>query len=278
MDHYERATFGEIQRVVDALGLTVWVKVRVADVLPIETQRPPAKLFSYALMSHFDFVICRDMRPEYAVEFDGASHRQPQQVLNDEKKNTLCTMYGFPLLRIDSRHIEPKYQKMSLLAWIMEVRETEIAFKKARQKGQVPYDEPFDPLFIWSIGERNHPFWLSRDARVRWQSLYKQGRIWDFCSSGGYWYDDNRTMYGIEFIRVTPDYGIHVASWMRMQDFPEMPTLFEEILHIRLDEQLNRHFSGKCSLEPLQDIYAKIKSFDSKYKMGGRHSFSRGST
>jgi len=276
VDRYERATFGEIQRVVDTLGLTVWLKVRVADVLRIDRRKTPRELFPYALMSHFDFLVYRGMQPEYAVEFDGASHSRTQQVLNDRKKNALCKLHGFPLLRIDSRHIEPKYQKMSLLAWIMEVRETEIAFGEAQRQGYVPYDEPFDPIFFSGIGEREHPFWLSRNALRRWRSLASRGQIRDSCSSGRLWYDDNDTMYGIEFIRVTPEHGIHVASWMRRQDCPEMDTLFEEILLIRLDEQLDLYFAGKRGLQPLATIYAKIKKFDSQYKMGGGHSFSRG--
>jgi Protein of unknown function (DUF2726) len=275
VNQYEQATFGEIQRMVDGLGLTVWIKVRVADVLPIDRRRTPPELFSYGLKSHFDFLICRDMQPEYAVEFDGPYHRRPEQALNDRKKNALCKTHGFPLLRIDSRHIERKYQQMSLLAWIMEVRETEIAFDEAQRKGLIPYDEPFDPLSIWRAGDRLHPFWLSRHARVRWQSLAESGQIRDMCSSGGQWHHDE-TMYGIEFIRVTRQHGIHVATWMRLQDFPEMPTLFEEMLCIRLDEQLDLYFAGKRSLEPLAEINAKVKRFDTQYKMGRRHSFSRG--
>jgi hypothetical protein len=60
---------------------------------------------------------------------------------------------------------------------------------------------------------------------------------------------------------------------MRNQDFPEMPTLFEEMLCIRLDEQLDLSFAGKRSLEPLAAIYAMVKRFDAQYRMRGRHFF-----
>jgi hypothetical protein len=278
VNRYEKAAFGEIQRVVDDLGLTVWMKVGMKDVLPIEGSGLSDAHYRYALMAHFDFVICRDMIPEYAVEFDGPSHRSARAVANDAKKNAICDRFEFPLLRIDSRHIELKYGPLTLLGWILEVRETEIAFDDAQRKGLVPYDEPFDPIAIWTIGNRHRPFELARSARLHWDDLATRRVLYDRISSGGHWYDDANVMYGIEFIRVTPTHGLHVATWMRLQNFPEMITLFEEILCVRLDEKIDLYLNGAQPLEPLTHIDRKIRRFNATYKRGGCHSFCRPGT
>jgi len=87
LDRYEELVHSEIKGVADRFDLSVFPKVRVADVLKPETLGVTGALKSYALASHFDFVVCRNkFDTAYAIEFDGASHADPKQIERDAKK------------------------------------------------------------------------------------------------------------------------------------------------------------------------------------------------
>jgi hypothetical protein len=48
------------------------------------------------------------------------------------------------------------------LRWIVEVSELQKWFDEAQSKGEVPYDEPFDPIMIYDDGRgKKWPYWLS---------------------------------------------------------------------------------------------------------------------
>jgi hypothetical protein len=126
--------------------------MRVADVLPIEESGIPSHLFSFALKSHFDFVVCGDNhKPFFAVEFDGPGHRKRDQQQRDAQKDELCRIFSFPMLRINSNYLLKRYNNASLLRWIISARELQNAFDDAQAKGHIPYDEPFDPVSLWAF-------------------------------------------------------------------------------------------------------------------------------
>jgi Protein of unknown function (DUF2726) len=80
VNSYEEIAHGEIKTAADRWRLSVYPKVRVADVIPLDRLGVQSKIRSYALRAHFDFVICRDQwEPEYAVEFDGHYHTTASQ-------------------------------------------------------------------------------------------------------------------------------------------------------------------------------------------------------
>jgi hypothetical protein len=76
---------------------SVFAKMRVADVFPIEGSGISDELFKFALRSHFDFTVADSRHmPLFAVEFDGPTHADTVQVERDRKKDALCERFGFP--------------------------------------------------------------------------------------------------------------------------------------------------------------------------------------
>ncbi len=99
----ERITYDHLREVCDRRSARVYAKVRLADVLPIESSGLPEGLYEFALQAHYDFIITDlNQYPLFAVEFDGPGHDNPTQVARDAKKNELSRRFSFPLLRIQA--------------------------------------------------------------------------------------------------------------------------------------------------------------------------------
>jgi hypothetical protein len=119
---HEEATRSRLKAVCSEWGATVFAKVHVADVLPIENSGISDADFRFALRSHFDFVVCdTEHTPLFAVEFDGPSHDKPEQARRDIQKNSLCERFQFPILRINARYLVRKYGTFDLLSWFVHV-------------------------------------------------------------------------------------------------------------------------------------------------------------
>ena len=128
----EAAALKELNSITFRYGLRVNAKVRIADVCPIEQSGIMADLYNYALKAHFDFLITNDEHmPQFAVEFDGASHETPRSRVLDEKKDTICRIFNFPLLRIKINYLPKKYNDVSLLEWIIDVYYLERGIERA---------------------------------------------------------------------------------------------------------------------------------------------------
>jgi hypothetical protein len=67
-------------------------------------QKLSSDIFSFALRSHFDFIlyIGDTYEPIAAIEYDGWHHRNDSKMENDKKKNLLCERADFTLIRIPS--------------------------------------------------------------------------------------------------------------------------------------------------------------------------------
>tara|TARA_B100000989_G_scaffold156226_1_gene116556 strand:+ start:602 stop:1537 length:936 start_codon:yes stop_codon:yes gene_type:complete len=116
------------------------IKMRVADILPIENSGISDDYYSYALKSHFDFVISQSNYPLFAVEFDGKGHND----INDEKKDELCKKFDFPILRIsDASWRSIQENNITLLQYICEIYFSYEWFKDEKEKGNFNHDEPF---------------------------------------------------------------------------------------------------------------------------------------
>jgi hypothetical protein len=116
----EEATNDILKPLCEKWGAHAFIKVRVADVLPIENSGIDDSAFRFALQSHFDFVVAdADIRPLFAVEFDGNTHTSDVQQQRDGQKNQLCERFAFPLLRINSRYLVSKYRQMDVLTWFV---------------------------------------------------------------------------------------------------------------------------------------------------------------
>jgi hypothetical protein len=89
------------------------------------------------------------------------------QAKRDILKNAFCSESGLPLIRVGANYITKLFRGMTLLRWIVEVIELEKAFEEARDCGQIPWDEDFDPMMVASDGSRSWPYWLSVNETIR---------------------------------------------------------------------------------------------------------------
>ena len=277
VNHYEEVAHGEIKNAADRWGLSVYPKVRVADVVPLDILGITGELKRYGLQSHFDFVVCRDQwEPDYAVEFDGNYHSTAVQKERDAKKGRLCALANFPILRINSKYLTRAFGPMSLLSWIMDVRELSISFAEQQAAGTIPPDEPFDPFFLSGFGpkEERYPYWFSAKPRIRLRQLHKRGLINDASSSGFIGYDENGVMRGIDYIRLTVTTGTYVRTAMRPQQFPVMMSdLLDEILSVQLTERVFSCVRGETTPTPLTEIYVIAEGMKKTLKLARAHSY-----
>lgn len=219
------------------------IKIRLADVLEIDGSGIEDSLFGYALKAHFDFLICSDDHaPLFAVEFDGPSHLEPKQRALDAKKDVLCARFDLPLLRINTNHLLKKYNKASLLQWIISAWELKKAFDTAQAQGLIPPDEDFDPIRVWHPGktlEEVHPHWIALRPRLHIEKLHEEGRLPVGHSCSITFKDEHGNYRGIEWIDVAPGRVISVESGMREQSFPlYLGDLFRELLTTSLYDRL----------------------------------------
>lgn len=106
-NEYEEATHAALLDAAARCGARVFPKVRLADALNVESSGLTRDEYSYALKSHFDFVVERKGEPvAFAVEFNGQSHeRDARVIVRDTLKNSICNKLGMPLLRIDAGYL-----------------------------------------------------------------------------------------------------------------------------------------------------------------------------
>lgn len=277
VNRYEEIAHGQIKLAADRWGLSVYPKVRVADVISLDEIGASGDLRRYGLQSHFDFVVCRDKwDPVYSIEFDGRFHSTEVQKARDAKKDEMCRRDNFPILRINSSYLSKEFGSMSLVAWIMDVFELQEGFHKAQEEGSIPLDEPFDPFFFMEMesGKERFPYWLSAKPRMKLRKLYEAGKIFDPISSGFIGYDADDVMRGVEYIRVTETEGILVRSAMRPQQFPIiLSDLLDEILSVQLTEEVLRWVRGEIGASPLRQIYRHIETVEKSVKLAHAHSF-----
>jgi hypothetical protein len=273
----EAATYHELQQLSEEYGYGVHIKMRVADVFPIENSGITSELYGFALRSHFDFIVSGENHdPLFAVEFDGPSHQDQDQRDRDNKKNDLCDIFEFPILRINTRHLTAKYNKASLLRWIISAWELQKAFDTAQAEGHVPPNESFDPIFLWHQGntvEEIHPHWIALKARRRLKQLQEQGRIPGWHTCGLVVADDDGNYRGIEWIDVNDGRAVAVQSGMRAPRFPlYLGDLYGELMTVLLYDKLLKFLKcGKGSVQPtsVTDCLNQLKK---RYKFIGAHS------
>lgn len=176
----EFKTDAALRETAEQLGYRVSPKVRVADVLSIEHSGLSAEAFSYALRSHFDWVVAdlETMTPEFAVEFDGPSHDEPEAKRRDVLKDEICRHLDFPLLRIDRSGFRPAVRR-TVIGYLVESWALMKGFYEAQAKGQIPDDEIFMPwAVIESVDERGITWRdLAQPCRILVERLFSAGLI-----------------------------------------------------------------------------------------------------
>ena len=268
---HEEATHLRLRDVCEKHGASIFSKVRLADILPIEGSGISDAEYRFALQSHFDFVVSDDAHtPLFAVEFDGPFHSDKKQQTRDKIKNGLCRRFDFPLLRINSNYLKKTYRGMDLLSWFVEVWFAWGWFEKAQASGEVPADEIFMPQSMVNIPgyEKQFPLWLSAPIRNKIQKLCFSGKITDMVPSHIIGKSDDGTYRAISYIRVTTEQGIIVDTAMRSQSFPvpEADAL-DELVAFQLYEKLVEALETGAGLIPLEEIASNIEEFKEKYEI-----------
>jgi hypothetical protein len=267
----EEATNLRLKEVCYMYDAHAYPKIRVADVLPIEGSGISNEQFRFALQAHFDFVVCdKEQIPQFAVEFDGPSHKDDSQRRRDLAKDDLCDRFEFPILRINLRHIVKKYKSYDLLSWFVEHWFLAQEFYEAQRQGHVPWDEPYDPMMFFTLPGRSHrfPMWLSSGLRIKVQHLQKKGKIKDSIISHWIGVDKSGHYHGLSWLRINDAESILAESGMRKQRFPVSESeLLSEILAFLVFERLEAVFSGEESALPIHEIHRALHAAAAKYKM-----------
>ncbi|MFD1413803.1 DUF2726 domain-containing protein [Oceanobacillus jeddahense] len=271
-NNYEKVTYGRLQEVCSNDNVSVFPKVRLADIFPINNSGISNEEYTFSLKSHFDFTIIDNASslPIFAIEFDGDLHETPGQKHLDNIKDTLAKKFDLPLLRINARYLEKKYRDLDLLSWCVEVWFSAEAFYKAQENGTVPYDELFDPELIYYISgkDKKFPIFLSYDIRKEIRNLYEQGKIKN--SSPNIWIGKNKkgNYYGISWIYLDNRRGVYSVSGMKGKSFPISEIdLLQEIMIFDLYEQLQEVFANKKESNSNQKISQIIDGFEKKYRL-----------
>ena len=193
----EARTFAIAEEVGRETGARAFAKVRIADVFAIANSGISDDLYKYALSGHFDVLVYKEEFPYLAFEFDGSGHDRK----NDEKKNSLCNLFGLPMVRIGPQHIDTiVFEDTAVAFFIWQLHCVDIFLE---EYGNDPY-EKYDPIFFSSVQgkSRSWPFayrerWLNRLSRRFQESadrfegdlrLAYQHGILQFNASFGTWF------------------------------------------------------------------------------------------
>jgi hypothetical protein len=255
VNKYEEITHDRLLVTCVADGARVCPKVRVKDVLPVDGSGIAPEQFSYALRSHFDFVVAdREWRPLFAVEFDGSSHETPDGERKDMLKNGLCARFQLPLLRIRATHLQRRFRQWDLLSYFVETWFLRRAFYDAQEKGLVPPEEDFDPLMVISDGKgTSWPYWFAAPSQLAIHQLHKEGRVAHTVPSHFTAYDPAGNCHCLAFLKISTEQWASTKTAMRAQSFDiDMGELTWQIAIVELREKLDQVLAGR--LPPLSDV------------------------
>jgi len=271
LNQSEELTYARLSAVCETVDAHVCPKVRLADIFPIANSGISDEDYRFSLQAHFDFIATdRDYEPLFAVEFDGGSHATPDQEVRDERKNTLCSRFELPLLRINANYLSKRFRSLDLLSYIVEVWFSAQAFSDAQEAGYVPMDEPFDPtLIISSPGhETRFPFWLGLDVQLAIRRLYNKGRIIQEVPSHIVGRDAAGNYRAISYLLVTRDHLVFAETAMRAQQFPLVASDFlPDIAMHDLYEDLLTYLAGHAVALGRQDFESRLRPYEDEYKL-----------
>ncbi len=278
----EAQTFAIAEEVGKATGTRAFAKVRIADVITIANSGISDDLYRYALSGHFDVLVYKDELPYLAIEFDGSGHDGK----NDEKKNTLCNLFGLPMVRIGPQHINAVvFEDTAVAFFIWQLHCVDMFLE---EYGNDPY-ETYDPLFFISVPgkDRSWPFayrerWLGRLTRRFKESAdrfegdlrlsYEYGLL-QFKNSHGTWWNGGE-FRSIVAQSVTNDsvvWGeaelslkVYGLDERRIAPFYEVSTFVLGMAAERMYYQALEFLSGKAKPTVMSFITDRIKSWEAE--------------
>lgn len=269
LNFHEEATHAILSKVATQNGAKVFAKVRVADVLEINDSGLSNTEYSYALKSHFDFVVTEsDNDPLLAVEFDGPHHQEDAKAAaNDERKDDICRHFQFPVLRANADFLTKKIRQFNILSWLVELWFMERDFERAQEAGQIPPDEPFLYNFVLANSGESKitmPYDLSLPLRLLMKDAHEKQVIKDFCPSVHIAEDTGKFVTAIALLRINDAKVIVGKARCRLYQFsPVSPwELCEELAIIDAGEKLKAHLTKQtppCSMEQAQQEIKKLE-------------------
>lgn len=267
----EELTHSKLEKVCERFDARVFSKVRLADTLVIDNSGLNDSHYTFALKSHFDFVVTdKDTEPLFSVEYDGPSHSSAIQRKRDEQKNAICSHLEHPLLRINSRYINRDYRGIDLLSYFVSVWFMREEYFEAQESGYIPYDEIFDPAFIVSTPEveNEYPYWLTLEIQLKIQKLYKKHKVNQMVPSFLIGVDQNGNYHCISWLKITDYQVVCERSAMKAQNFPILvsDTLSMIIMFDLYDSIKNYFRNGRDdSVISKSNFSNKLKIFQKNY-------------
>lgn len=264
LNYMEQQTDAVLQGACQRHSVRVFVKTRIADVLPIENSGVSNDLYSFALKGHFDFVVVGvDMKALFVVEFNGPSHLDQGQRIRDLKKKELCDLFQLPVLQVDAEYINRKYRNLQLLTWFVEVWFANEAFQQLQREGQIPLDEPYDPSFFVTIPglTGQFPLCLSAEPHSKIQRFCEQGKCLDFRPAEIIG-DADGSYHALACLRVSEQEGVWVRIALRNQTFPASSfRLIQEITAFHIIDKVEDVLDDKDSPVSIEEIKRATQEF-----------------
>jgi ADP-ribose pyrophosphatase YjhB (NUDIX family) len=246
----EVETDAVLREVADKLGVRVFAKPRLADVLDIDRSGLSPTEFTYALKAHLDFVIAEPEggKPHFAVEFDGPYHATSKDAQRrDEMKNAICERLGLPLLRIDADYLRT-VKGFRLVAWLVELWFLDDAFYEAQKRGEIPWDEPFGACSVVehdAQGRWRFPYDLAAEARRELWRAHAEGRVRSFTPNHVF---RSRDDFGAAYALIRVGDEKWLISHVRISAFRFPPVspgeLAADLALVELAEKLEKYERG----------------------------------
>ncbi|GKX30258.1 hypothetical protein SH1V18_27380 [Vallitalea longa] len=95
------------------LDVTLFTKVRVADIVKVKSKDDYMSYFNKICSKHIDFVICdnRTLKPIICLELDDSSHNRKDRIERDKFINEVLTSIGYGVIHIPCKY---KYDKEAI--------------------------------------------------------------------------------------------------------------------------------------------------------------------
>ncbi|MEV0901451.1 DUF2726 domain-containing protein [Actinoplanes sp. NPDC049802] len=234
VNRYEKVTDQLLTEVAAEHGDRLLTKVRVADVMNVDSLTGVAK--HYGLSAHYDFVMIQaeTSMPKFAVELDGAQHwTDPATRRRDQLKDQLSEWAELPLLRITSDFTQQR-GRWSVLTYVVDAFYLSEGFLAAQEAGTVPWDEPFDAASFLRRGDDGRLGFntLDHEPRLQLLRMYEAGKIPFFAPDE--WHTTAVESRGVQtHAWMAVDSSRYLVSRVRVRDF-----LFQGMSPSELSSQL----------------------------------------
>jgi len=98
----EKLFYNSLKKITDELGLTVFTKMRIADLVYLPRNHPEyMRWFNYIKAKHVDFIICDNAhRPLLIIECDDKTHYRQSRKKRDEFVDEIFRQLNFKVIHI----------------------------------------------------------------------------------------------------------------------------------------------------------------------------------